>query len=306
VLATSVLVRRSVLVVPVLDQAAVADSWRHNADAIALDLSADRPAARKLLADSVTDARRGGAEVFVRIDKAVAYADVKAAVRPGLSGVVLPDAELAGDIATVDDMLTEREREEGIPSGELEILLALSTPRGIWNVRELVNASPRTASVAIDEQALCRSMGIVPTPEFDPLSFSRGRVIVETLAAVRLPLGIGHPLGASPRELDADEFIRLADRARNLGFKGAVCPLPSWVAACNTAFTPTDEQVAYYRDVRTAFAQGVARGTAAVPFPGGRMIDVPVDERAKLVIDWWERCQRREADKAAVKATHTR
>jgi hypothetical protein len=30
------------------------------------------------------------------------------------------------------------------------------------------------------------------------------------------------------------------------------------------------------------------------------MIDVPVDERAKLVIDWWERCQRRDADKAAV------
>jgi len=29
------------------------------------------------------------------------------------------------------------------------------------------------------------------------------------------------------------------------------------------------------------------------------MIDVPVDERAKLVIDWWERCQRRDADKTA-------
>jgi hypothetical protein len=31
------------------------------------------------------------------------------------------------------------------------------------------------------------------------------------------------------------------------------------------------------------------------------MIDVPVDERAKLVIDWWERCSRRDAEKAAAR-----
>jgi len=306
VLATSSLVRRSVLVVPVTDQATVADSWRHNADAIALTLpdspgAQGRSAARGLLAEALQNAGRGGAEVFVRIDKTVTYADIKAAVMPDISGVVLPDAESRGDIDEVSDILRERERAVGIPAGELEIVLLLGTARGVWNVRELVNASPRIASVALDEASLARSMGIAPTPEFDPLSFSRGRVIVETLAAVKLPLGIGHPLGALPREVvDDQDFMRLADRARNTGFKGAFCPFPSWVAACNRAFTPSDEQVAYYRAVRHAFAKGVARGTAAVPFPGGRMIDVPVDERAKLVIDWWERCQRRDADKAAV------
>ncbi len=293
-LATSSLVRRSVLVVPVLDRAAVADSWRYNADAIALELPDSRPgqdraAVWALLAEATEHAGRGGAEVFaVTFDR-------------GISGVVLPNAESAAEVDDVDGILREREREAGIPPGELEIVLLLATARGIWNVRELVNASPRIASVAIDEASLAQSMGIAPTREFDPLSFSRGRVIVETLAAVKLPLGIGHPLGALPREqVDEEDFSRLADRARNTGFKGAFCPFPSWVTACNRAFTPSDEQVAYYREVRQAFAKGVARGTAAVPFPGGRMIDVPVDERAKLVIDWWERCQRRDADKAAV------
>ncbi len=290
------------------DQAAVADSWRHDADAIALDLpernaAPGRSAARALLAEAIQNAGRGGAEVFVRIDRAVAHADVLAAVTSdhGTSGVVLPNAESAADVDQIGEFLSEREREVGIPSGELEIVLVLGTARGIWNVRQLVNASPRIASVAIDEASLARSMGIVATPDFDPLSFARGRVIVETLAAVKLPLGMGHPLGGVPREqVDQEDFIRRADRARNTGFKGAFCPFPSWVTACNRAFTPSDEQVAYYREVRQAFAKGVARGTAAVPFPGGRMIDVPVDERAKLVIDWWERCQRRDADKAAV------
>jgi citrate lyase subunit beta/citryl-CoA lyase len=306
VLATSTLVRRSVLLVPIVDSDACASCWRHNSDAIALDLATtsrtplDRAAARGLLPEALQHARRGGAEVFVSIDRAVAYADVKAAAQPGLTGVMLTNAEVPRDVEEVDALLGDRERHAGIPHGSLEILLIAGTARGIWNVRELINASARIASVAIDEASLCRSMGLMPTLEFDPLGFSRGRVIVETLAAVRLPLGIGHPLGALPRELDDEEFSVLADRARNTGFKGALCPYPSWVAACNKAFTPSAEQVAYYREVRQAFAEGVARGTAAVPFPGGRMIDVPVDERAKLVIDWWERCQRRDAEKAAV------
>jgi citrate lyase subunit beta/citryl-CoA lyase len=202
-------------------------------------------------------------------------------------------------------VLGEREREEGLLPGSVEIFPLLGTARGIWNVREIVTFSPRVACAAIDEVRLCQSLAIVPTDGFDALSFSRGRLIVETLAAVKLPLGIGHPLGARPREVDEDELLRVADRARNSGFKGALCPVPTWVAACNRAFTPTDEQVAYYRAVRQAFAEGVARGTAAVPFPGGRMIDVPVDERAKLVIDWWERCNRRDAEKAAARRLHT-
>jgi len=287
------LIRRSVLLVPLRDSSA---AWRHNADAIALDPSgADRTA----LPEAIRNARQGGAEVFVRINKLVAYADIKASAIPGLSGVNLPNPESATDINEVSKILQAREREAGIPSGTLEIFPLIGTAKGIWKVREIIHASPRIRSVAIDELALCQSLGVSPTDDFDPLTFSRGRVIVETLAAVRLPLGIGHPLGALPREMDDAELLQMADRARNTGFKGALCPFPSWVAMCNRAFTPTDEQVAYYRDVRTAFAKGVARGTAAVPFPGGRMIDVPVDERAKLVIDWWERCQRRDAEKAA-------
>jgi citrate lyase subunit beta/citryl-CoA lyase len=299
VLGTSTLVRRSVLSVALLDGGAVATAWRHNADAIVLGMSDDLSAMHAVLPEATKDARRGGAEVFVQIDKARAYAHIKAALKPGLSGIVLPNPESAAEIEETDGFLADREREEGIPSGTAEIFLLLGSAKGIWRVRELLNASRRIACVALDEVSLCRSLGIVPTAEFDPLSFSRGRVIVETLAAERLPLGIGHPLGALPRDVDDQELLDSADRARNAGFKGAICPFPGWVATCNAAFTPSKEQMAYYREVRKAFAAGVARGTAAVPFPGGRMIDVPVDERAKLVIDWWERCQRRDAEKAA-------
>jgi citrate lyase subunit beta / citryl-CoA lyase len=295
-LATSTLVRRSVLIAPIQ---AAETTWRHDADAIALDLGT-RVACPH---DLVSAAAGGGAEVFACIDRSRAYAQIKAAVgATGLTGVVVPNVETGSDIHEICDILSEREREEGVPPSSLEVFPLIGTGRGIWNVREVVNASPRVRCAAIDEPALCRSLDVVPTDTFDPFGFSRGRLIVETLAAVKLPLGIGHPLGARPRDADSDTVMQVADRARNAGFKGALCPFPTWISACNRAFTPSDEQVAYYREVRKAFAEGIKRGTAAVPFAGGRMIDVPVDERAKLVIDWWERCRTRDAEKASARS----
>src|SRR5437667_8924486 len=118
VVATSTLVRRSVLLVALRDDAAVSTAWRHDADAIALDLTA---ADRTQLPEAIATTRRGGAEVFVRVDKAVAYADIKAAAQPGLTGVILPNPESASDINQVSEILQAREHKAGIPSGKLEI-----------------------------------------------------------------------------------------------------------------------------------------------------------------------------------------
>jgi len=83
-----------------------------------------------------------------------------------------------------------------------------------------------------------------------------------------------------------------------MGFKGSPCIHPSWVEPCNIGFSPTPEEVAYYRKVREVFAEGVARGLASVPLDG-RMIDTPVDTRAKAVLELAELCARREREKEA-------
>jgi citrate lyase subunit beta/citryl-CoA lyase len=82
--------------------------------------------------------------------------------------------------------------------------------------------------------------------------------------------------------------------------KGVICPDPSWVASVNAAFTPAEELVAWNRRVREAFAAGVAAGTAAVPLDG-RMIDVPVDEWAIVVLEMAEACARRDAEKQSAR-----
>ena len=93
-----------------------------------------------------------------------------------------------------------------------------------------------------------------------------------------------------------DDMLKAATDSKNLGFKGVLCPDASWVAPVNQALTPTESQVEYYAQVREVFAQGVAAGTAAVPF-AGRMIDVPVDEWAKVVLETAEACRLRDRQK---------
>jgi citrate lyase subunit beta / citryl-CoA lyase len=305
---TENLVRRSILVVSVNDHASVAASWRHNADAIALELDdgfAAGAEGRERARDAISVAARGGAEVFVRIDPDLALADITAAAWPGLTGVLLPGADTPERIRDVARILEELEAQRGLPTGSLQIFLQLGTAKAVWDIRSLLTASPRISSVSLDYTRLCANLAIVPRDDFDPFLFAAGRLVIESTAARVLAVGISHPLGVSPRRLPADEIARLAERGRNSGFKGAFCPDPSWVEPCNLAFTPTTEQIEYYRTIRRLFAEGLAQGRAAVPIEG-RMIDVPVDERARIQIALWERCQARDAAKAAALAANAK
>jgi citrate lyase subunit beta/citryl-CoA lyase len=121
---------------------------------------------------------------------------------------------------------------------------------------------------------------------------------VEATAAKVAAVGMAYPLSVQPRELPQAELHELATKAKNLGMKGVICAYASWVAPVNAAFTPTAALVEWNRRVREAFAVGVAAGTAAVPLDG-KMIDVPVDEWAIVVLATAEACAERDAQKKA-------
>jgi len=298
-------VRRSHLIVSARDEAQVEASWMHNADAVILDLAdtvpeVDKPRARDNVKAALPIVARGGAEVFVHINRALAYADIAASVQPGLQGVVVTGMEQAADVEEIDATLTAFEKARGLAHGALQIIVMLDSGKGVWQMREIVNASPRVCSIGLDEGNLCRNLGIVPHAEFDPFVYAKGRLIIESRAAKRQPVGISHPYGLFPQFDDAEEIHRLALKGKNTGFAGVICSHPSWVEPCNRAFTPTEERLAFYRETRRLFAEGIAKGTAAIPYPGTTMmIDVPVDERARITLELYERCAARDAEKAA-------
>ena len=305
----AILVRRSNLMVTVTDAEMVKHAWRHHADAITLDLEDGVVAARKaeargLVREAIAPAGQGAAEVFVRVNKSFLHADLEASVWPGLRGIVLSRVESAADVTEAAEIVTRLERQRGIAAGSLCFIVLLESARAVWDIRAIITASPRVTQVGLDESDLADDLGIVPLPEYDPFVYARGRLVVEATAAGVNPIGMAYPLSALPREMPEPEIHALATQARNLGMKGVICPHASWVAPINAAFTPTAELVAWNQRVREAFAAGVAAGTAAVPLDG-KMIDVPVDEWAIVVLATAEACAVRDAEKRAALTRHT-
>jgi citrate lyase subunit beta/citryl-CoA lyase len=297
----TILVRRSNLMLPITDVDGIGKAWRHNADAITLDLTGCGADARGRVRESIVAAARGAAEVFVRVNKDALRADLEAAIWPELRGIMLPRVESAAEITAAAEMVAALERARNIAHGSVQFIVMIESARGVWDIRPLVTASPRITQAALNEIALAADLGITPQPEIDPFDYARGRVVVEAIAAKVMPVGIAYPLGVQTRAASADEIHALAMKGKNLGMKGVLCPHAEWVAPVNAAFTPTPELVVYNQRVREAFAAGVAAGTAAVPLDG-RMIDVPVDEWAIVVLATAEACAARDAEKqAAVK-----
>src|SRR5919201_4958542 len=105
------LIRRSNLMVPITNPRFVSGAWRHNADAITLDLEDSvvetrKTEARALVKEAIAQVGQGAAEVFVRVNKPFAQADMAASVWPGLGGIMLPRVETADDVTAAAALLT--------------------------------------------------------------------------------------------------------------------------------------------------------------------------------------------------------
>ncbi len=295
------LVRRTNLLVSLKTVEGVDRVWRCGADAVTLDLrdattEALDQRARKWIRISIRFASFGGAEVFIALGRDEVEGHLEASVWPGISGLVAYDVDSLDALTQRLSALETLEGNRGIAKGSLEVIPVLESAAGVWNVREIVTSSHRVKQVALDESALCADLGISPQEEYDPLVYARGRVVVEAIAAGVQPLGLPHPLGTLAPELPKEAILEEGVRSKNLGFKGAIFAKEAWITPLNASFSPTPGEVDYYTEVRRVFAEGVALGTAAVPFRG-RMLDVPVDEWAKVVLARAARCMARDHQK---------
>lgn len=297
-------IRRSVLALA-MDDAQLRDqayaSW---ADAIVLDIP--KPAgrdwqqeAKSRMPTAIAAAAYGGAEVFVRIDCATLAAELDAAVFPGLTGVVLTGVGSAADMVNVDQRLQTLEAGRGLAHGILEIDVEADNAAVVWHALDIARATPRFGAFLVNEQALCQNLGMqtAPTLAFDPLEYIKSQLIAVATSVGGMALGMSYPLGLTQDNAGDDVVKAAVKRARDTGFKGAVCAHAAWIKHCNAGFRPTPEEAAYYVKVIEVFAEGIKRGMASVPLDG-KMLDVPVDLRAKLYLKWASRAQARDDEKA--------
>jgi citrate lyase subunit beta/citryl-CoA lyase len=297
-------IRRSLFALSIDDPQLAEKAYASWADAIILGLAKTpgrdwQEELKSRMPAAIHAGAKGGAEVFVRISRDSAVAELDASVFSGISGVVLTGVTGPEDIDTAAQRLEALEVRRGIARGSLEIDVEIDNAAAVWRSLEIARASERFGAFLVNEQALCRNLGAQSTPklDFDPLEYIKSQLITVATSVGGMALGMSYPLGLTQENAGDDVLKKAVRRARDTGFKGALCPHASWIGVCNQGFGPSADEAAYYVKVIEVFAEGLKRGMASVPIDG-KMIDVPVDLRAKLYLKWANRAQARDDAKA--------
>jgi citrate lyase subunit beta / citryl-CoA lyase len=271
------------------------------ADAAILDLEdavagGRKQAARDAIGQVLRDRPAAGPPtgrpaVFVRINALStphAYPDLLAAVLPGVDGILLPKVESPGELATADWMLAQLETERGLEAGAIQLIPMVETAAGLSRLSAIAAASRRVrrltfgaADFALDTgMSLAAAGGPLDGVANEGVLWAKLQLVVASRAA-----GLEAPLDTVYFDFsDADGFLREAAQARRLGFQGKACIHPSQVELANQAFSPTGEEIAQAKRTLEAFDGAIASGSAAIQLDG-RMIDYPIAERARRVLE---------------------
>lgn len=292
------MVRRSALFVPVNVPRFVERAWTRGADALILDLedsvpSPEKKAARARVREVMRECARGGGDIEVRINKpsALAVEDLDACVWPGLDAIHFPKAESAREVELLDRLIAEREAARGLPAGSVQLSIALETALGLHNALPIALASPRIVALSLGSEDFTLDLEVESTKAGRELLYGKMQVILVARLAGAQPLGTAASI-ADYGDLDA--MAAAIREARAMGFMGAACIHPAQVAPLNTHFSPAAEEVARARLVVEAFEAALAEGRASVGVEG-KMVDIPVAERARRLLQRAEAIAAKEA-----------
>lgn len=239
---------------------------RSGADLVILDLEDAVPQHKDEARREVRAWLEQGGRALVRInavgapDHAGDVAAVVADPPPGLVGVVLAKTDGESDVAQLAD---------AAPDG-LALIPLIESARGVI-ASPAIAAHPRVARLALGAQDL--TVDLRADGSDDSLVVARSLLVLASSAG-ELPPPIDSP---SIELVDRDAVRSSAQHAHRLGFGGKLAIHPAQVPIIHEAFAPTEAQLAWAREIASA-ADGLGRAA-------GSMVDAPVAERARRILE---------------------
>ncbi|MGH9645224.1 MAG: HpcH/HpaI aldolase/citrate lyase family protein, partial [Bryobacteraceae bacterium] len=287
---------RSWMFVPGDRQRMIEKAFGLSVDAIMMDIEdgvapSQKDSARQQIAaslDSLAAKLRSGADVrtparYARIN-AIGHErmreDLFTVVRPGLEGLVVPKVETPDQVKIVESFLDRREAEMEMAAGAVRLLIAIESPKGLYNAYAIASASPRVIGLIFGAEDFSRELGLPLRREGEArdLLYARSAIAIAAAGAhVQAVDGVWTDLQ------DPAGLVGFAIQSRRLGFSGMSLIHPSQIDAVNAAFTPTGDDVEYARRVLEAFEDARVRGEGAVAF-GGQLLDLPIVDRARQTL----------------------
>ena len=273
--------RRSVLYMPGSNARALEKGRSLSADGLILDLEdAVAPDAKDSARDQIVSALAEGGygkrEIQIRtngLNTPWGYADIVAAAKTSADAILLPKVESADTVRQVANIMAAEGAHE-----DMRIWCMMETPLAMLNAKEIAGAHPKLGGFVMGTSDLAKDLNCAHTPDRLPMITSLGLCI---LAARAYGLAIldGVHLDLS----DDDGFAASCQQGRDMGFDGKTLIHPKTIGAANSAFAPSEADVAWARKIIAAFEQAASEGKGVVVVDGKLIENLHVVSAQKLV-----------------------
>jgi citrate lyase subunit beta/citryl-CoA lyase len=278
--------RRSCLSVPASSPKMLGKAPGLPADEIFMDLEdsvapAEKEAARANVVAALKDGDWTGKTVGVRVNGVYTrwcYRDVIEVVEGAgqhLDFIMIPKAQVAGDVTFVADLLRQIEETLGFEK-QIGIEAQIENALGLTNIDAIAGASERLETLIFGPGDMAAALGmphltvgeIVEDYPGDHWHWVLMRILV---AARNRDLQVIDGPYAKIRDLDG--FRQVCGRARALGYDGKWALNPDQITVLNEVFTPSQSEYDRAEDILDAYAKATEEErTGAVMF-GNEMID---------------------------------
>jgi citrate lyase subunit beta/citryl-CoA lyase len=202
--------------------------------------------------------------------------DVVGQAGPRLDEIMLPKVQSAADVIAMDLLLTQVEKNAGLPVGHIGIEAQIETARGLINVDDICAASPRLEAIIFGPADFAASIempvltGGVAIPEYpgDHFNYVFSRIL---MAGRANGLQVIDGPFLKIRELDA--LREFAQRTRVLGYDGKWALTPDQALVLNEVYSPTQEQFDKACDILEAYRVATEENSTGAVMFGDEMID---------------------------------
>ena len=279
--------RRSMLFVPGSNAAMLSNSFIYKPDSIMFDLEdavalKEKDSARLLVAHALQHPLYKEIETVVRVnplDSEFGLLDLNSVVRAGVDVVRMPKTESAQDVLDMDHAITEIEKACGREAGLTKMLAAIESPLGITQANQIAFASKRLIGIALGAEDYVRNLKTERSPEGIELLFARCSILQAARAA-----GIQAFDTVYSNANNEEGFLKEAALIKQLGFDGKSLINPRQIELLHNLFAPTQKDVEQAKRIIEAAAEAERQGAGVVSL-NGKMIDSPIIDRAKLVLE---------------------
>lgn len=277
---------RSMLFIPGNSPSMLQNADIHGADAIILDLedavALDQKDAARFLVKNAMGLLKGKQQIIIRInpvDSEYFEKDLEAVV-PLRPDMIMPaKVNSKEDIWAIDKKIEEIEGKHSIELGSTRLLPLIETALGLENAFEIACASNRIFGLFLGAEDMSSDLRAIRSKEGAEILYARGRIVSAARAAS--VEAFDTPFTDVN---DTEGLLKDASFARSIGFSGKASISPRHIESINSCFTPSKKEIAHAKAVLEAVEEGIRLGKGAVSL-NGKMIDKPIEKRARQVLD---------------------